>query len=452
MNPAQIFADHALELSWGDIPGSARLAARTFLHDTLCVGAAGVRAAYADEMLTVAAAWGSGGDSLVLGRPGLRLPRASSAFLNAFQIHAQEFDCVHEAAVLHPMATLLGAVLGEAGGGRQLSGPDILTAIVAGCDVSIGLGLAATTPLKFFRPATSGIFGAIAAVARMRGFTSPQLMDAFGYGLALASGTMQAHQEGKPALPVQIANAARSAIVACDIAQTGVPGAQNSLVGDFGYLTLFEDGFDLAPVLAGLGRVFRISQVSWKPFPTGRAAHGGLAAVDALMSEQGLTSANLQSLTYHAPSLIARLVGRPMIPQMGVAHARLCFPYLAAVLLTRGVVGLESFAPDMLIDPNLQALAAKITVEVDDNPDPAAFVPAAAQAYLNDGRQISTQVTAQLGSPDWPLSVAQHLEKARACLAFAGLAAVHLPLRDLIDRFDTLDDARLAFHLAAGEP
>lgn len=451
MNPAEVLVDHALTFPWEDVPQPARQAAATFLHDTLCVGAAGARAAHADGILAAARGWGDGTDGLVLGRPGVRLPAVQAAFVNAFQMHGQEFDCVHEPAVLHPMSTLGAALMAECGRSGPYSGEAVLAAIVVGADVSLGLGVAATTPLKFFRPATSGLFGAIAGVARLKGLDRETTLDAFGYGLGFASGTMQAHEEGKPALPVQIANAARAALMAVDVAAAGLPGPRRSLDGTFGYMTLFETGFDLAPVLASLGRTFRIAEVSWKPFPTGRAGHGGIVAIQTLMRDHGLTADNLQSLTYRAPPLIQRLVGRPAAQRMTPAYARLCLPYLAAVTLVRGTVGLGDFGPDSLSDAGLQALAKRVTVAADSNLDPAAFVPAEAVARFRDGREARVAVGAQLGSPAWPLTRAQHLDKARACLAFAGLEAVHAPLTALFDRFEILDDAGSAFRLAAGE-
>lgn len=451
MNPAEVLVDHALTFPWGRMPQAARTAAATFLHDTLCVGAAGARAAHADDILNAARGWGEGTNGRVLGRPGVRLPAVQAAFVNAFQMHGQEFDCVHEPAVLHPMATLGAALMAECGRSGPYTGADVLAAIVAGTDVSVSLGVAATTPLKFFRPATSGLFGAIAGVARLKGLDRETTLDAFGYGLGFASGTMQAHQEGKPALPVQIANAARAAMMAVDVAVAGLPGPRRSLDGDFGYMTLFETAFDFGPVLATLGTTFRIAEASWKPFPTGRAGHGGIVALQTLMADHGVTADNLETLSYRAPPLIHRLVGRPVIPAMTPAHARLCLPYLAAVTLTRSTVGLGDFGPDSLADPALLSLAQRVSVVADDNPDPAAFTPAQMVACLREGREARVAVTAQLGSPAWPLTREQHLEKARACLAFAGLEQIHAPLAALFERFDILEDAGQVFRLAAGE-
>lgn len=443
-NPAEVLIDHALSLRWDAIPAEAKARALTFLHDSLCVGVAGRNAAHAEAVLAMATGWGRaepGSSASVLGRPGLRLPAASAAFVNGFQIHGQEYDCVHEPAVLHPMATVLSALLAEVERGEPVSGEQLLLAIVAGVDVAVTLGLAAPDALRFFRPATAGIFGCVAAIAALRAMPRAQALDAFGHALALVSGTMQAHLEGKPALPVQVANASRNSLVAIDLARLGMPGVTRPLDGPFGYFPLMELREELGPALARLGHGHRITEVSWKPFPTGRAGHGGIVAVKRLMADQGLTAAALERFEYHAPPLIHRLVGRPAKAEMEPGYARLCLPYLAAVTLLRGTVSLDDFQRDRLDDPAILALAARISVIADGNPDQAAFVPARAVATLADGRQLTQAVDAQFGSPEWPLSEAEHDAKAQGCLAFAGLVHCHSALARTMAGFAEEPDA-----------
>ncbi len=443
------FVDHALGLRWEDIAAADRLAAKTFLHDTICVGVAGASASYADAVLAVASSWGKGDEASVLGRPGLRLPAPSAAFVNAFQIHCQEFDCVHEPAVLHPMATVVAALRAEAERSGPYDGARFLTAMIVGVDIAVALGLAATTPLKFFRPATAGAFGSVAALARLRGLDRRTTLDAFGYALAFVSGTMQAHVEGKPTLPIQVGNAARAAVVAIDLAVAGLPGPQHSIDGPFGYLTLFESGYDLAPVLDALAGVRRIREVSWKPFPTGRAAQGGLVAIGELLQSGQVTAQALESLEFRAPPLIKRLVGRPAKAGMDVPYARLCLPWLGAVALSYGEVGLGDFTPERLADPAILALAQRIVVIDDGSLNPAAFTPLRAIARTFAGATVEVQIDAMLGAPTNPLSVAQHNAKARRCLAFGGLEELDAGLARAISTLDQASDAASALDLEA---
>ncbi len=146
------------------------------------------------------------------------------------------------------------------------------------------------------------------------------------------------------------------------------------------------------------------------------------------MAEHGLCPDQVERLEYHAPPLIHRLVGRPANAEMAAGYARLCLPYLAAVTLRRGTVGLTDFAPDCLTDAKTLALAERIGAIADDNPDPSAFVPARLIAWLKDGRRLEQAVTAQFGAPEWPLTAEQQQAKAQACLDFAGLGGCAVPL------------------------
>jgi 2-methylcitrate dehydratase PrpD len=433
--------DHALHLDWGGVADSVRTSALLFLHDTLCVGMAGAATPGARAVLEVANTWGDGGACSVLGRPDIRLPAPSAAFVNAFQIHCQEFDCVHEPAVLHPMATVTAALLAQAQRCGPVSGECFLISLIVGVDVAVALGLAATGPLTFFRPATAGVFGSVAALARLRGLSAETTLDAFGLALAFASGTMQSHVEGKPALPLQVANAARAAVVAADLAAAGLKGPHRSIEGPFGYLRLLETASDLAPVLKDLSGSRRIAEVSWKPFPTGRAAHGGLVAVRTLMDRHGLSPASLDRLEFRAPPLIKRLVGRPAQLGMDVAYARLCLPWLAATALTLGEVGLGDFTAEHLTNPERHALAGRISVSEDGGTDPAAFAPLVAVARTRGGETFEVWIEAMLGAPSNPLTFEQHMDKARRCIAHAGDDGAHAALWDAVASLETSDDA-----------
>lgn len=446
----EALVDHALGRRWEALSGAARTAAAIFFEDTLCVGVAGCRAPHAETVLAAARRWSGTGTVRVLGRPGVRLTAPYAAFVNAFQIHAQEYDCVHEGAVAHPLATVLATLL-SAADTRPVTGRDLLTAMTAGIDVVAALGIAVTTPLKFFRPATAGIFGSTAALARLHGLDRATAIAAFGHALAFTGGTMQAHVEGKPGLALQVGAAARSAVEAIDLAMLGVPAPIAAIEGAFGYARLFEDGFDADRLLAELGARERVCELSWKPFPTGRAAQGAIVALQTMMRDDGVSIDTLRAWTYRAPPLIARLVGRRPMVGMDPPYARLCLAYLAAVTLRKGTVGLSDFDTASLNDPTTLALAERFTVESDDNPDHAAFVPAVAVAESIDGTRTTLPVTHQLGAPDRPLTVEQHGAKADGCLQFGGLSDRAPALRAILADIASVDDVGVALSPAFGE-
>ncbi|MCR9129680.1 MAG: MmgE/PrpD family protein [Alphaproteobacteria bacterium] len=411
-------ACHVLRMSWDDVPPVSQAAMKAFLLDTLAVGVAGRRAWLADPILHVARSWGDAGDGpkAAVWGGGPVLPVASAAFVNGFQIHCQEYDCVHEPAVVHPMAVIGAAVSAEAEA-RDATGADYLAALTGAVDVAAGLGAATQSAIRFFRPATAGLFGATLGVARLRGLDVQQSLDALGYALAQAAGTMQAHVEGKPALPVQIASAARAAIVACDLAEAGLPGPHHVFDGPYGYLPLFEECADSEAFRRDLSPGKRIGEVSYKPFPTGRAAQGGIVLMQRLR-ELGVRAEEVQSIRLIAPPLIERLVGRRPKAGMQINYARLCFAYSGAVALKTGTIGLADFTAEALNDAGTLALADKITVESDGSDDPAAFAPQIIEAKLTSGGTETARIDALYGSPTDPMREADVAAKRAECLAF----------------------------------
>ena len=411
---SQQFADYALD---HDRFGAASImAAKTFILDSLGVGIAGARAPYNMAVFETAMRWGQGDQAHLWGR-ALKAPVASAAYINGFQIHAMEFDCVHEGAVVHPMATILAALSAEAQSMGKVSGQDFLEAVIIAVDIAVELGIAVSSPLKFFRPATAGLFGATLGIARLRGFDRDTAMSAMGCALAQCAGVMQAHIEGKPTLPVQIAGAARAAIIACDLAQAGLAGPQSALEGAYGYFAMFEDQADAQAAAMRLGHIHRITEVSWKPFPTGRAAQGGLGLIQKLRA-QNVTLGDIKQLTLLAPPIISRLVGRPMIEAMDPNYARLCFAYLAQIALLRGTITLNDFSKRDLGNPDFLQRAKSITIGVNAVTDPAAFIPQQLRAELNSGQIIELEIDKLFGAPDAPLSPEQHLQKFRDCVDF----------------------------------
>src|ERR1700758_1672141 len=164
--------------------------------------------------------------------------------MNAWQMHNQEYDCLHEGAVVHAMASVLPAALAVAEQCGGVSGPELITAVAVGADIAAGLGLAARAGFPFFPPRTARGFGAGAAVARLRDLDRNRLEAAFAWQLAQASGTMQAHTEGSPMLPVQIAFNARAAVQSCELAALDFAPAHAVFEGPYGYLALFEGAFE----------------------------------------------------------------------------------------------------------------------------------------------------------------------------------------------------------------
>lgn len=161
-------ARHIVETRYEDLPETAVEKVRTFLLDTIGVGIAGSCGANIDTLRALGKTWGNQPDASVFTEAG-KISAQSAAMVNGYQIHCLEYDCVHEGAVLHPMATIIAAVMAwaerEESRGRTFDGRRLITALAVGVDVSTMLGIVTNAPIRFFRPAAAGGFGAVAAIA-----------------------------------------------------------------------------------------------------------------------------------------------------------------------------------------------------------------------------------------------------------------------------------------------
>jgi 2-methylcitrate dehydratase PrpD len=379
------------------------------LADTLAVGAAGSSASGAGGVLAVARSFGVGDAARVLGRDD-RLPAASAAYVSAFQIHCLEWDAVHEPAVVHALSVVtaaLGAAIDRRGG---CDDNEALCALAVGVDIASGLGIAADSALSFFRPATAGLIGAALAVARIEGLTRAQFNDVLGLAYSHCAGTMQAHVEASIALPLQIAAAARSAVHVVDLVKHGLTGPHDALEGPFGYFALFDRG-DLSRYTRQLGQVWLISEVSTKPYPSGRASHAVLGALGDVR-DSGRT---ITAIKAHVPPLIARLVGRPMIADMTPAYARLCLPLLCALMLRDGRIDPRRFTSETFNDPAIWVSAEQLEIILDANPDLNALSPQRIEISFGDGSIKQMRISNALGSPDTPMNAAQSTQKRDLC-------------------------------------
>ncbi len=433
------------------------MAAKVFLLDTIGVGISGSSAHGADAVLQVAKSWGSGDVVPILGRRA-KLPPASAAFVNGFQIHCQEFDAVHEEAVVHAMSVVTASMLSELHN-DSIDGKHFLRALIFGVDLACGLGLACRSGIRFFRPATAGAFGAVLAIAILRRFSANQLQAAWGHVYAQIPGTMQSHVEGAITLPMQIGYAARAAVNAVDFAATDLTSPLQVFDGTYGYFSLLENEWDhnyFENSLTGAAHrdTWHVEDLSHKPFPTGRAAHAILDGLQQLKAQHGFELQDCERVVATVPELIFRLVARKMQPDMSISYARLCLQYHIPNLLLDGDLTTGSYQEQRMTSRRILDAAQRVEIVQDDNPDPNAMSPQHLAVHLKSGKKLEIDIPHTLGAPVNPLSERQYLDKFKRCCA-EGRAAVEgitfEQLRDALLSLESCGNVREVLKLCSGK-
>ena len=97
---------------------------------------------------------------------------------------------------------------------------------------------------------------------------------------------------------------------------------------------------------------------------------------------------------------------------MTPAYARLCLPFLAALMLRDGRIDPRAFTSETFADPALTAMAGRFALVDDGNPDPNALFPQMLTLKLASGERISVPIPHTLGSPAVPFDAAQAAAKA----------------------------------------
>jgi aconitate decarboxylase len=434
------------------LPASARAAVRRFLLDSMGVGVAGSRGPYVESLIAhyqldapgSAPVWGA----------GARLGASAAALVNAYQIHNAEYDCVHEDAVVHPMAVVLGAMASGvhllAGEGERISGARFECAVAMGVEFATSLGVASSAGLRFFRPATAGALGGVIALSYLAGLTVQATRNALGIALGQLCGTMQAHTEGSPVLAMQVGFNARNAVTAWSLARVGIPGPQDVLAGPFGFFALFEGEFTSAELLRASHSPWRIEQVAHKPFPSGRATHGIVEACLDIRRNAGLVGDDIDTVRAEVPPLTARLVGRPVRADMNVNYARLSGPFVAAIALCTDDVAPADFEASALEDSRLLELGRRIEVLADGNEDPNALTPITVTVREKNGTQHVRTLSTIYGHPDKPMSRDAWVVKFTRNLGLAREPLAHLDelaerLLAQVEQLHELEDVSVLF-------
>ncbi|MEM7423726.1 MAG: MmgE/PrpD family protein [Pseudomonadota bacterium] len=438
-DPIHDVARHVVDTRLQDIPPDAVSAARTFILDTLGVGISGSSGPRAAELSDALAGMGYGREARVwsTGRP---MPAWAAAQCNAYQTHCQEFDCVHEEAVAHVMTIVLPAALAGAERAGGIPGSRLIEAVVLGVDVAASIGAASTAGLTFFRPATVGALGGVAAIGKVLGFDQRRLVEAFSLAYGQICGTMQAHTEGSLLLAMQMGFNARNAVTACDLALAGFTGPHGLLAGDFGFYRLFEEGGDPDAVVQMLGKRWRITEIAHKPFPSGRATHGILDGCLGLQNEHGFEAEQVCAVRLTVPPLIDHLVGRPPATEMAINYARLCARYVLSSALYGKGLALSDFNPGAYRREDRQALAANISIGVRDDGDPNALAPIGIEIDLADGAVLTRRVDDVYGSPANPMTRNAQLAKFRANCSDAAMPLTSDRIEDLVGLIEKLTD------------
>src|SRR5262249_44773124 len=162
-----------------------------------------------------------------------------------------EIDDAHVTSSLHPGAVTLPACLavGEASRG---SGAELLTALAAGYEVGLRVGICAGVSHStsgYHVTGTVGALGAAAAAARLLKLSPLQSSHALGIGATQAGG-LYAARTGAMTKRFHAGRASQSGVLAAYLAEQGFTGSLDVLEAPFGgFMSTLHGQHDAATIL-----------------------------------------------------------------------------------------------------------------------------------------------------------------------------------------------------------
>ncbi len=367
MGPTQRLAQFSSSLRFDDLPGEVVSKAKLCILDTLGCCIFGASLQPVQKLAAMVAAEGAAQSATVFGMP-LRTSASLAALLNGTSAHAFQLDEIHLKSTLHPGSLALPAAFALAETGRAVDGRELITAIVAGYEVGIRVGLAAKGGMfksGFHNQGTTGVFVAAAAAARSLGLDVHQTQHALGIAGSQAAGLM-AVQAGAMTKSFHSGRAAQSGIYAAQLARTGYTGIPDVLDGAYGtFFSSFLDEWSVPALTEGLGTRWETLRVGFKPAPASNGSITAMTAMDAIMREHGLVAADIEQVTAYVSDNTLHHCGWPYEGDriQSVLSAQMNLLYGIAVMALERRSGTEQFVESKIRDPEILEFIARIKVE-----------------------------------------------------------------------------------------
>ena len=419
MTPAaQVLGEWAARLRAEDIPAAVRDNAALRVLDTIGCALAGAREEHAPSVLALASRWGGPGLSTVWGTTLTAAP-PQAALANGALAHGLDFDDTHADSVCHASAVLVPAVLALAESER-LGGRDALTALVAGYEAMIRIGMAA--PGRFHErgwhaTAVCGAFGAALAAGRSLGLDASRLTAAVGIAGSMASGVMEFLEDGSWVKRLHPGWAAQSGIQAAALAQGGFTGPATALEGRLGfYRAALGDAPDIAKQLKNLGDEWETVRSSFKLYPCCHLNHAYLDAVARLKRAEGLRPEQVEEVECLVPAGEVPIVCEPATAKLrprSPYDAKFSLAFCVAAALVGDRVGIGTFTEEGIREPGALALAARVRYTVDPSSSYPRTFPGWVKVRLRDGRMLEAREESQRGGPEVPIAPDEVIAKFR---------------------------------------
>jgi 2-methylcitrate dehydratase len=294
---SQQWAEYAVNLTFEDLSAEAVVAAKMFLYDSFGCALGGSKTEDFQILEAVFGEIGGRGECSVIGS-NLKTDVRSASLINGVAIRALDYNDVYwKQDPSHPSDLLPAAFcVGER---EKRSGKDLIVAAVIAYELEMRMCEAAFPGVREvgLHHATLTQFVAPVVAGKMLNLNAEQMTNAIGIG-ASHNVTLGAVTAGKLTMMKNTVDpmATESGVFAALLAQKGYCGTTPIFEGREGLFEAIGEDWKPEVLTENLGKTFKITDCSIKPFPSEALTHAPISAVLDLVLQHDLQPEQIESV------------------------------------------------------------------------------------------------------------------------------------------------------------
>jgi 2-methylcitrate dehydratase PrpD len=360
-----------------------------------------------DTAIEVLAPFSGPANASVIGRKET-FDELNAALLNGIGSHVHEYDDTLPQNYIHPSVPVGSALFAHASA-NPVSGRDFVHAFILGFEVESRIGDAvypAHYDAGWHITSTTGVFGAAAAIGKLLGLSTKQMVWALGLSATQSAGIREMF--GSMAKSFQPGRAAQNGLTAARLAAADFTAGEQALEGPRGFAPVTAREYDLKKITNGLGQEYALMANAYKPYACGLVVHPTIDGCSQIRERDRPDPEQIESIRLKVAPLVLDLCNKRDLRR--ALQSKYSIYHAAAIGLARGKGGLQEFTEEAVADPLLTRLRDRVAVTADDS---VTEDQVDIEVTLADGTTHALFVEQSLGNIHRPLSNAQLEEKFR---------------------------------------
>ena len=322
-----------------------------------------------------------------------------ATFINGISSHVDDFDDTLPKNYIHATSAVASALFAHASG-APISGRDFLQAFVLGFEVTSRVGNV-VYPWHYETgrhiTSTASVFGAAAAIGKVRRLPADKLVWALGIAATQSAGVRETF--GSMAKAMHPGRAGQNGYFSVLLAENGFTSGEQPIEGPRGFAIVQSVGRDLTRLLDGLGQRYELLDNTYKPYPTGIVIQPTIDGCIQIFREHRPDPAMIEAVDLEVAPIVFELCMKKDL-KVGL-EGKFSIYHAAAIGLVRGRASLDEFTDEVLEDAALRRIR-DLTVphkNADIRHDEVII-----RVTMRDGTRLTKHVEHAVGNLERPMS------------------------------------------------